>query len=379
MVTDTEIDVKLQQLLDITSERIVEVNEKKLINFSNMELLNIEMTVKYGMDGSTGNSEYNQKFENDDGSKSDASIFMSSFVPIKAETNNNFFFFSNPRTSSTRLCRPIHIQFAAETPELAVREEEYLEDQIRNLKPTVITRNGRMIRITYKMLLTMVDGKICSSLTDTSSAARCYICNATPIEMNNLEEERQLELDENNFRFGLSTLHAWIRFMEYLLKVAYRLKVKKWAPRGAARAKMLKRKEKIQRKFKIELGLHVDKPRQGGKGTSNTGNVARRFFKNAEKVARITGLNLAIIQRCGTILQVMACGRKINPSAFGAYCEETARLCIKKYDWYYMPASVHKVLIHGSAVINYCLVPIGQLSEEAQEAKNKEWKRYFST
>lgn len=104
MVTYTEIDVKLQQLLDITSERIVEVNEKKLINFSNMELLNIEMTVKYGMDGSTGNSEYNQKFENDDGSKSDASIFMSSFVPIKAETNNNFFF-SNPRTSSTRLCR----------------------------------------------------------------------------------------------------------------------------------------------------------------------------------------------------------------------------------------------------------------------------------
>lgn len=83
-VTDTEIDVKLQNLLDLTSERIVEVNKEKLNNFTDEELLKIEMIVKYGMDGSTGNSEYHQKFENDDGSKSDSSIFMSSLVSIKA-------------------------------------------------------------------------------------------------------------------------------------------------------------------------------------------------------------------------------------------------------------------------------------------------------
>jgi len=31
-----------------------------------------------------------------------------------------------------------------------------------------------------------------------------------------------------------------------------------------------------------------------------------------------------------------------------------------------MPPSVHKILIHGSLAIKYALVPIGQLSEEAQ-------------
>lgn len=41
-----------------------------------------------------------------------------------------------------------------------------------------------------------------------------------------------------------------------------------------------------------------------------------------------------------------------------------------------MPASVHKILIHGAQVINHFTVPIGQLSEEAQESRNKDLKRY---
>lgn len=221
----------------------------------------------------------------------------------------------------------------------------------------------------------MVDGKVCSSLTETKSSARCYICKAKPTQMNNIDAVKKLKVDEKSFNFGLSTLHAWIRFMEFLLKISYRLQVKKWAPRGADKEEMLKRKKKIQLLFRVELGMHIDKPRSGGSGTSNTGNVARKFFKNFEKVASITGLDQTLIQRCGTILQVMASGREVNTSAFDAFCEETAKLCIKLYPWYYLPASVHKVLIHGAQVMENFLVPIGQLSEEAQEAKNKEWKK----
>lgn len=225
------------------------------------------------------------------------------------------------------------------------------------------------------MLLTMVDGKVCSALTGTKSAARCYICQAKPTQMNNLQKVRELPVDENSFQFGLSTLHAWIRFLEYFLSVSYRLDVKKWSPRGEHREKMLKRKAIIQKRFKLELGLHVDKPRAGGSGTSNTGNVARRFFANAEKVSVITGLNEAALRRCGTILQVLASGREVNIDAFSNYCDTTANLLVRLYPWYYLPASVHKILMHGATVMKHFLVPIGQLSEEAQEAKNKEWKR----
>ena len=42
-----------------------------------------------------------------------------------------------------------------------------------------------------------------------------------------------------------------------------------------------------------------------------------------------------------------------------------------------MPASVHKVLMHGQNVIQYhSLLPLGQLSEDAQEARNKDYKFY---
>ena len=41
-----------------------------------------------------------------------------------------------------------------------------------------------------------------------------------------------------------------------------------------------------------------------------------------------------------------------------------------------MPVSVHKVLWHGKAIIEHCILPIGQLSEEAQESRNKDNRRY---
>jgi len=47
------------------------------------------------------------------------------------------------------------------------------------------------------------------------------------------------------------------------------------------------RKDVIQKRFWNEMGLKVDKVTQGS-GTSNTGNVARRFFNNPEKVVDIT-------------------------------------------------------------------------------------------
>lgn len=41
-----------------------------------------------------------------------------------------------------------------------------------------------------------------------------------------------------------------------------------------------------------------------------------------------------------------------------------------------MPVSVHKILCHAIDVIKNFIVPIGQLSEEAQEARNKDCRRY---
>ena len=51
-------------------------------------------------------------------------------------------------------------------------------------------------------------------------------------------------------------------------------------------------------------------------------------------------------------------------------------LFVSLYNWYPMPPTVHKVLMHGSQFIRRAIVPIGQLSEEAQEARDKGYRRF---
>ena len=41
-----------------------------------------------------------------------------------------------------------------------------------------------------------------------------------------------------------------------------------------------------------------------------------------------------------------------------------------------MSPTLHKILMHGATVISHSILPIGQLSEEASEARNKHFRRY---
>lgn len=124
------------------------------------------------------------------------------------------------------------------------------------------------------------------------------------------------------------------------------------------------------------MGLIVDKPKAGGSGTSNDGNTARKFFSKSEMSANIKGLDKKLIIRCSSILKAMSSGYNINPSKFRDYALDTAKLLIEKYPWYYLPPSVHKVLLHAPEIIKNCLVSIRELSEEAAEAKNKDIKLF---
>jgi len=119
----------------------------------------------------------------------------------------------------------------------------------------------------------------------------------------------------------------------------------------------------------------VDIVKQGS-GKTNDGNTARCFFSEISKTAKITGLNEELIKRFAVILQAISCGKTIDVKEFGKYALETARLFVRKYNWYYMPASVHKLLIHGEEIISNFTIPIGQLSKKASEARNKEFRKY---
>lgn len=83
-----------------------------------------------------------------------------------------------------------------------------------------------------------------------------------------------------------------------------------------------------------------------------------------------------IIKRFHTILQIISCGWKINVEKFEKYALDTARTFVALFPWYHMPTTVHKILIHGGKIIENSLLPIGQMSEEAQESCNKSIKNF---
>lgn len=375
-ITESSAEVELQKLLDHTASRILASQKEVIDSTSNNQDQNLILLGKWGFDGSSGHSEYKQAFQ--DPTMQDGSLFVTSYVPLRLvfEGSPEKVVWKNPRTSSTRYCRPVRFQFKKETKEVTLNEEKYFKEKIISLASTVVSSDDKNYSIKHNLQLTMVDGKICSSLTETSSA-RCYICGSTPKEMNDIELCLQKQVRPETFEFGLSPLHSYIRFFEYFIHLSYRLTLKKWQARSKEEKQICsERKSQIQCEFRRKLGLIVDKPKCGGSGTSNDGNTARKFFKHLDESSEITGLNKSLLERCSVILRCISSGYKINIIKFKEFSLTTARLLVAEYPWYNLPPSVHKVLIHGAEVIENAILPIGELSEEAAEAKNKEYKLF---
>lgn len=93
-----------------------------------------------------------------------------------------------------------------------------MKTKINSLLPACVETNVGKFHVEHCMKLTMIDGKVCQALTETPSSASCTICRALLSEMNNLDKlANKVEIEEN-LQYGLSSLHAWIRFMEIIMQ-----------------------------------------------------------------------------------------------------------------------------------------------------------------
>ncbi|GBN68605.1 hypothetical protein AVEN_118866-1 [Araneus ventricosus] len=81
--------------------------------------------------------------------------------------------------------------------------------------------------------------------------------------------------------------------MECVLHISYRLEIKTWQVREAGKKYI--RKKEVQERFRPELGLLVDMPKQQSVNT-NDGNTDRKFFRHPEKTAEITGVEFNLIK-----------------------------------------------------------------------------------
>ena len=93
--------------------------------------------------------------------------------------------------------------------------------------------------------------------------------------------------------------------------------------------------------------------------------------------AEICGLDPELLNRLYNILCVLSStSAKFNTKMLETYCWDTMVLILAKYPWFCIPHAVHKILVHSTQVMELKVLPVGALSEEAQEARNKDVKNF---
>lgn len=173
-----------------------------------------------------------------------------------------------------------------------------------------------------------------------------------------LEEYLLLKVKEGNSRkfkiwIKSTSLLEDCRFSAFVPNMGYKTVVKKWRIVGGIDKKnmVLERKKCTQRMFWEKLSLKVDQPKQGGFGSSNVDNTARRAFNNYKAFSEITGVDIQLIFNMRTILICLSCLLPIDLEKYEQLCHTTAQIIVDKYPWLPMTATVHKILVHFKNIL----------------------------
>lgn len=370
-VSETIASVPVQALFNHTASRIIQHSScsiTSLMKERGFEEVSAELICSWGFDGSTGQSQYNMRIDG-----TDSSLFVTAAIPLALQSQELGEIWKNPAPASTRFVRPVRLEFTKETKELVLSTRDDIQRQIDEMQPfKVQLSEDLLVTVRAQFHLTLIDGKCLAFLTGTPSMASCPLCQAKPSALNSekAQQEGKFAIKNGADQYGVSPLHFAIRVLEGLLKLSYRLEKKKWRVGDAING----RKKAVQANIKAVFAVIVDMPRDGGAGTSNTGSAARRLLSEPEKFAETLELDPQLVIDFRTIVIALNCQIDINPSKFQVVCDRIIETYRKLYPWADISSALHKVLYHGAHLIRVSPLPLGILSEEGAESKNKEYR-----
>lgn len=125
-------------------------------------------------------------------------------------------------------------------------------------------------------------------------------------------------------------------------------------------------KNQIYNAFKVRPDQVIQ-----GKGTSNTGNLARKCLEEPEKFARALGVNTKLVCNLSIILKAYRCGLELLVDDLEKFSIETYELHYETYPWACLNPSVHKLLMHGPDIVRQFPLPIAYYAEDALESMHK--------
>ena len=134
------------------------------------EDVSLELMCKWGFDGATAQSNYKQAGTSTP--TEDSQVLFTSLVPLQL-TEGNSIIWHNRTPSSSRFARPLKLEYCRETAQRSRAEAAYWSEQISQLEQHKVRLGNLTVNVTFRLLLTMIDGKVQAAITETSSTAVC--------------------------------------------------------------------------------------------------------------------------------------------------------------------------------------------------------------
>jgi len=378
-IEENQAVAPLQDVLNHTVKRLIHSNPEVLqkmedIAENNDNSLETTLYYKIGFD-SSGAHTVSQQTNSEGEHRETKSLMASQMAPIKLVAfidDEEVCLLDYPGQNSPHSCRPLRLSFEKENSETMQIEYQRLQKEIDQLQNYLISENPR-ISVTFSGLFTLIDGKVLCSITGAKTT-ECPLCHKSGKEL--AKNEGPFEVESAKFlEYGASPLHFGLRAFSVLLQIGYKQDFRQHRVTKEHSAKFEARKLIVKKAFKTELNLIVDSGSDPGKTLS--GNVARKAFANPIVFAEIIGVSPMLVSNLDIIWRTMASNYQINSREFEEFCKQTLDIYLSEVGWYNIPPTIHKVLVHGRAIVDACPVALGLTSEESSEANNKFIRKFL--
>lgn len=170
----------------------------------------------------------------------------------------------------------------------------------------------------------MVDGKAANAIVGNRNTHVCPRC-----------------VKGADKRVGPAYFHCRLNTCEWLVRVTSQLKTRGHPPQANPKVKAKARQ--IANRLEQHFKMHINRPKIGGSGSSNNGNMARRLLAEPDKFAKILGISKKLVENVRLISDLALSSKKLDAEKVKDLYQELENQLYKQFPFIHqLPPSVHK-------------------------------------
>lgn len=317
--------VTLREMVTCDMTRVLELEE---VNLKASKLCESRKTVdcilhvSAGVDSATGFAHYNQA----DIVKKDDSLLSEHVMSLMLIADGGENIWTNPNPQSDTFCRAKSMSWVKETDTVTrkIFQNFFHELEEINQCPILITSKGIELRIRVSGMFAMVDGKAANAIVNNKDTHACPVCapRADP-------------------RVGPSYFHSRLNVVEWFIRVSAQKQVEGHPAQAnpIVKEKAREMTDRLEDHFKMS----INRPKIGGSGSCNNGNMARRLLADPEMFSEILGISQALVENIRLISSLALSSSKLDAEKMKQlYLEIESQIAIEFPFVKRLPPCVHK-------------------------------------